>query len=511
MGNAEGCLGGGSEVLVEPSQYSLQTSKLSNSAVIEALEKVKRDALKNWNESISQRYDRYKGYLTISLEQMERFRDEFMDELQRGLESHKKSPSKWLPEECSFKMLDSFCRDIPNGTELGVFYSIDFGGTNVRSVRCELLGNGQMDSEQYRIPLSSADVNTVNGLMDSKATATQLFDFLAKATKFFMKKRGDLEGDTIPVGFTFSFPATQFAADSAELIVWTKGFQTGRETRDPVEGQDVGALLNHAFQRNSVPAVTAVVANDTVGTLLSGAYESAGDDTTPAVRIGMIIGTGFNACYVEEKAQQYGYVGKIVNIESGNFNRTSLPRTNVDLEIDFSAVDNRGQQLLEKMVAGAYLGEASRRVTLKVLQELAPAKAWDIGSLTAEDASIMMLDDTSDCKQVCKFLREKWEVADPKPEVIKVVKDVCTLIYDRSATLVACLVAAISEKTGYLQAAKGGLTVAVDGSLFVHNHVYREKMRLCLNDLLGEETASLINFVVADDGSGKGAAVFAAL
>ena len=57
----------------------------------------------------------------------------------------------------------------------------------------------------------------------------------------------NLLGQPLPMGFTFSFPCTQYGLDSARLARWTKGFRcTG------VEGEDVVCLLQQAFERRGV-------------------------------------------------------------------------------------------------------------------------------------------------------------------------------------------------------------------------------------------------------------------
>lgn len=54
------------------------------------------------------------------------------------------------------------------------------------------------------------------------------------------------------------------ALNSASLIHWTKGYETGRSSDDPVEGMDVAALLDCAFWRRGIEAKTKAVLNDTV-------------------------------------------------------------------------------------------------------------------------------------------------------------------------------------------------------------------------------------------------------
>lgn len=98
-----------------------------------------------------------------------------------------------------------------------------------------------------------------------------------------------------------------------------------------MEGLDVVELMNAGFERSRIPLHVNAVLNDTVGTLLAGCYEMNRDSHPPCL-IGLILGTGVNACYFEKEASDYGYQGRVINIECGNFNR-ELPSTNVDLEV----------------------------------------------------------------------------------------------------------------------------------------------------------------------------------
>ncbi|CDI77967.1 hexokinase, putative, partial [Eimeria acervulina] len=111
------------------------------------------------------------------------------------------------------------------------------------------------------------------------------------------------------------------------LESWTKGFATGHDTDDPVVGKDVVELLTAAIKRKSLPLECAAVVNDTVGTLLSCAYQKG--RSAAACTIGVILGTGANCCYIEPDAAQFGYKGSIINVECGNFNK-HLPTTPVD-------------------------------------------------------------------------------------------------------------------------------------------------------------------------------------
>ena len=60
-------------------------------------------------------------------------------------------------------------------------------------------------------------------------------------------------------------------------------------------GNDVVALLKRAIDaRDDIRVDVAAILNDTTGCLMSCAWEN------PKCRIGLIIGTGTNACYLED-------------------------------------------------------------------------------------------------------------------------------------------------------------------------------------------------------------------
>lgn len=94
----------------------------------------------------------------------------------------------------------------------------------------------------------------------------------------------------VKCGFTFSFPCAQHSINSATLISWTKGF-----CASGVEGNDVVAMLADAVKRqNRIQVEIVAVVNDTVGTMMSCAFEDH------SCQIGLIAGTGSNACYMEK-------------------------------------------------------------------------------------------------------------------------------------------------------------------------------------------------------------------
>ena len=98
----------------------------------------------------------------------------------------------------------------------------------------------------------------------------------------------------------------------------------------------------------------------------------------PKCRIGMIIGTGTNACYLEdidnvgtwdEDNNEPKHV--IINTEWGAFgNQGELDfiLTKWDKEVDRESI-NPGKQLFEKMISGMYMGEVVRQVIVDLIEE----------------------------------------------------------------------------------------------------------------------------------------------
>lgn len=482
------------------------------------------DLLHTWSkrtvESMEDRLKRYVNYFTVSLSHLRIMTDAFEHELHLGLDRFASYPHNWDPSKCSFKMVDSCIPDVPTGRETGVFYGLDFGGTNFRTVRAELCGNGEIKKTSYRLSISSAEIpkKLPQGLMDPNATAADMFNFFATCCKHLMEQEGDFneekkkelpESETpLSAGFTFSFPCIQRRIDSAILMEWTKGFQTGRKTNDPVEGLDVCQLMDAAFRRMELPLSVLCVVNDTVGTLISYNYEMDRRKHPPCL-IGVILGTGMNACYYEKDAFLYGYKGRVINIECGNFNR-ELPLCNVDDEVDFAEVSNRGHQRLEKMISGAYLGELCRRAIVKVLQHYAPEAAWKPFSLTSEDVSIIIEDNTTNLSQTASVINQVWGAKFRYTE-LNVIYTLCKVIITRAASLTAVIISATARKTKCLQPALEGVTVAIDGSLYKFVPYFREMLRKFLDSILGVQISQLVHLEMADDGSGKGAAVLACL
>lgn len=120
-----------------------------------------------------------------------------------------------------------------------------------------------------------------------------MFDFIADAIVMFLDEHQIMMGrkgqPTMKLGFTFSFPVDQTALDAGTLMHWNKGFEA-----KGVVGKDVVHLLRSALERKKLNLDVVAIVNDTVGTLMAHAYQE------PDTYVGVILGTGSNAAYVEK-------------------------------------------------------------------------------------------------------------------------------------------------------------------------------------------------------------------
>ncbi|KAL9300000.1 putative hexokinase [Arabidopsis thaliana] len=409
------------------------------------------------------------------------------------------------------KMLISYVDNLPSGDETGFFYALDLGGTNFRVMRV-LLG-GKHDRVVKR---EFKEESIPPHLMTGKSH--ELFDFIVDVLAKFVATEGEdfhlPPGRQRELGFTFSFPVKQLSLSSGTLINWTKGFSID----DTVDKDVVGELVK-AMERVGLDMLVTALVNDTIGTLAGGRY------TNPDVVVAVILGTGTNAAYVERAhaiPKWHGLLPKsgemVINMEWGNFRSSHLPLTEYDHSLDVDSL-NPGEQILEKIISGMYLGEILRRVLLKMAEEAAffgdivPPKLKIPFIIRTPNMSAMHSDTSPDLKVVGSKLKDILEVQTSSLKMRKVVISLCNIIASRGARLSAAGIYGILKKIGR-DATKDGeaqkSVIAMDGGLFEHYTQFSESMKSSLKELLGDEVSESVEVILSNDGSGVGAALLAA-
>ncbi|KAK7321803.1 hypothetical protein VNO77_32757 [Canavalia gladiata] len=406
-------------------------------------------------------------------------------------------------------MIPTYVENLPTGNEKGLFYALDLGGTNFRVLRVQLGGK-----DERVIATEFDQVSIPQDLMF--ATSEELFDFIASGlAKFASKEDGRFHVSARrkrEIGFTFSFPVKQTSIDSGILVKWTKGFAVSGAA-----GRDVVACLNEAMGRQGLDMRVSALVNDAVGTLAGAEYWDKD------VMVAVILGTGTNACYVEQMSaipKLEGHVsssGKmIISTEWGAFSN-GLPLTEYDREMDAASI-NSGEQIFEKTISGMYLGEIVRRVLLKMAEEgglfgkSVPQKLSTPFILGTPDLCAMQQDCSGDLHAVGSLLYDKAGVESNLRER-KTVLEVCDTIVKRGGNLAGAGIVGILQK---MEEDSEGLifgnrtVVAIDGGLYENYPQYRTYLHDSVKELLGTEKSNNMVIEHTKDGSGIGAALLAA-
>lgn len=428
--------------------------------------------------------------LILTDEHMQEMMKRIIHEIEQGLnaQTHKTA---------DVKCFITYVQDLPNGSERGKFLALDLGGTNFRVLIIHLNGENEfkMQSKIYAVPQS---------IMLGKGEG--LFDHIAECLANFMKEN-NVYKERLPLGFTFSFPLQQLGLTRGLLSQWTKGFACSG-----VVGEDVVQLLKDAIaRRGDVQIDVCAILNDTTGTLMSCAWKNHN------CRIGLIVGTGSNACYVE-KVNNCGLFdgdGKksqvIVNTEWGAFGDNGaldFVRTQYDREIDENSI-NRGRQIQEKMISGMYMGELVRLALVRFTKEglLFDGQSSDMlntrGRFFTKFVSEIETDKPGTF-MYCRQVLEELGLDHATDEDCANVRYICECVSRRAAHLVSAGIAALINRMD-----EKSLVVGIDGSVYRFHPKFHDLMTAKIRELIKPDVK--FELMLSEDGSGRGAALVAAV
>ena len=393
----------------------------------------------------------------------------------------------------------------PHGDEKGSFLTVDLGGTNLRVCWITLPGaRGEPTVVQEKYQLSE-QIKT--------GTAEQLWNEVSEHMERFIQDQ-KLHGTSekpLPLGFTFSYPATQKYINHGVLQTWTKGWDV-----EGVEGQDVAVQLRKAMEERGLPVKLVALINDTTGAMIASAYND------PKTIIGAIFGTGCNAAYMEDSDS----IPKIkehlphafpvaINCEYGAFDNDHrvLPRTKYDRIVDEES-PRPGEQTFEKMSAGLYLGEIFRLILMDLAREHLIFRGQDTSRMDEPysiDTSLLSAiedDESAKLENTAKTFKEGTGIELEDQERV-LCRRLAELVAVRGARLCACGVAAICIKKGISSG-----HVAADGSVANKHPKFKRRWAAALSEILDwpdDRNEDPITMTSAEDGSGIGAAIIAAM
>lgn len=362
--------------------------------------------------------------------------------------------------------------------------AIDAGGTNFRAVKMYFDDKLNLVTEN----LQQRKMPAIDEELSNKEFFATLAAYLTEYKNVSDK-----------IGFCFSYAVEIFPDKDGKLLEWSK------EVKAPeVIGQMVGKNLLHAM---GTPKKHIVLMNDTVSTLLAGQAATAGREFD--TYLGFILGTGTNACYIEQNANITKASGldkkgsQIINIETGNFNL--MPRTDIDVAFD-NTTKLPGRYTFEKMIAGGYFGG---------LCTMALKMAAAEGVFSAETKVNMNKMDDLTSEEVNKFV----SCIDLKANILSDVlvskedKEAATQIInaliERAAKLVAASLAAVVLKTGKAKTADKPILMTIEGTTFYKMNNFRVMFEAFLQGFFSGKNRRFYEIVEVPNSSLIGAGIAA--
>jgi hexokinase len=380
----------------------------------------------------------------------------FLEDMQAGLAPEKKSSLKMLPTYLGISSIDKKKPVI----------ALDAGGTHLRSAVVSF------DEDLHPVigNINKTDMPGTAGI----ASKEEFFNTIADNIK-------DIINEGCSVGFVFSYPIEIYPDMDGRLLHFTK------EVMAPeVEGELIGKnLLEKLGKQTGSKAKKIVLLNDTPAVLLSGiaAFSQRQYDSY----IGLVLGTGMNACYIEKNLNISKIRGsgsqdegcQLINIEAGNFSRG--PRGKIDEIFDAGTI-NPGEGTFEKMFSGAYLGGLATGVIKTAAKEklfsgTAGRILENIQTLESKEVDIYL--DFPPRSSLLATLLDELENED---------KVILYLLFDnlieRAALLTSIVLTALLIKTCMGFNPCHPVCIVAEGSSFYKMNNFKTRVECCLKNTL---------------------------
>ncbi|KAG6941283.1 hexokinase 3, partial [Chelydra serpentina] len=425
--------------------------------------------------------------LCLSLEKLRGVKDRMLEAMDLGL-------SRRTHAQATVRMLPTFIRSTPDGTERGRFLVLELGDADLRVLLVELSGDTcqRVMVKDQRFPVPHAI---------PQGPGEKLFAFMATCLCEFLDGLGVPQRD-FQLGFSFPFTCRQTRLDQSYLISWAKGFKC-----PGVEGEDVVQLLKNAINKQDRYHIEVIaVVNDTAGTMMSC------DARAGPCEVGLVVGAGTNSCFmaearhvelVEESEGRMGVVTEWGSFgDDGTLNDVLSP---YDQRVDQASL-NPGQQRFEKMIGGLYLG----KIVQHILAELATQGGLFGGrttpALLTRDV-LEIADEDLGLAAAQRVLRKLGLEASAQD--CFGLQQVCSAVCIRAAGLCAAGLAAIlSHMCRSRELSRLKTSVSVDGIMFQGHAKFSQTLQPLVKKLAPECDVTLVQ---AEDGSGKGIAMVTAV
>ncbi|MEA4895040.1 MAG: hypothetical protein VB064_07230 [Oscillospiraceae bacterium] len=366
---------------------------------------------------------------------------EFISELEKGLRG----------ENSSLKMIPTYISAYGTPTDDIPVIAIDAGGTNLRT--------SLVTFENGKPVISRMEVNPIPGSL-SEISANEFFNQIAD-------KVLPLTEVSDRIGFCFSYPAEIFPDRDGKILRLSKGVFV-RDSVGLVIGRE---LMKKLCEKGTDKEFNFALLNDTVASMMGGAAEFpiTGFDGI----CGLILGTGFNTCYMEKGARitkLESAPDMIINCESGNFSKVlrGKPDDMTDL-----ASENPGIGLFEKMISGAYLGKVITNTAILASREGMLSKEFsDIEALSLPELDEFLRGGGNGIARLCKG------------EDSAVLKEIIDKCFERAAKLACVNIAALCLQCDGGKTAERPFCVVAEGSTFYKSLLMRGKIEAYVREYI---------------------------
>lgn len=380
-------------------------------------------------------------------------------------------------------------KEAPKNTSVIV---IDAGGTNFRSCLVTFDENGKAE-------ISHLEKCSMPGI-ERELSKKEFFEAIAKNLDH-LKNMSDR------IGFCFSYAMEILPDGDGRVISFSKEIKA-KEVIGSVVGQCLAdALVERGWNRPE----RIVLLNDTTAALQAGAA-SAAEGVKYSSYVGLILGTGMNAAYIESnKIEKIAATAaaippaQIVVCESGMFDK--LPRSAFDLAFD-QTTNTPGRYVMEKMCSGAYLGPVGT---------LALKAAAHEGLFSDPVAAALAALPKAELYDMDRFFYGPYRtdtvlgaVADEgTDEDYDTMYAILDAIVERSARLTAAIIAACVIKSGQGTSPARPVCVLCNGTTFYKTHNLQSRLRGYLNTVLTEQRHLYFEIVSVENDITLGTAIAA--
>ncbi|HOQ92430.1 MAG TPA: hexokinase [Treponemataceae bacterium] len=367
---------------------------------------------------------------------------------------------------------------------------IDAGGTNFRACLVHFDAEGTYTISDFK--------KTAMPGIEREYGKKEFYDTIAK-------NLDHLKGKADSIGFCFSYAMSITPEGDGRVLDFSKEIKA-KEVVGSLVGESLSAAL---VERGWEKPKKIILLNDTAAALLSGAA-SAKPGRLFSSYVGLILGTGMNAAYIESNpikkiAGQKAPESQIVVCETGKFDK--LPQSLFDIAYD-KTTNTPGMYIIEKMCSGAYLGP----VTGFALKQA--AKDGLFSEAVAKD---LLLIEKFELKDMDQFFFAPYNTDTLLGAIMAKGNqddyDTCYALLDafveRTARLAASIIAACVIKSEKGTQASLPVCVVTEGTTYFKTHNLQDRVKGYLNTVLMEERGLSFELVSPESAITLGAAVAA--